>query len=150
MVYTKDNLQVCLAAPLQIFDQWRDELAAKGFRLISISLAGPRSVPIYTAVMVKYPTPFYSRSWNALSQTEVRNKIDELKGAERPLHPYMIAATVCLNMRQGIARIRMAEAFKKTSRHFAHPVAKMAIAAYVCGRAHGRETRGWATWGAGR
>jgi hypothetical protein len=55
---------------------------------------------------------------------------------------YNITVTVCLNMRQGIARIRMAQVLKKTSRHFAHPVAKFAMAAYLCGRAHGREEAG--------
>jgi hypothetical protein len=58
---------------------------------------------------------------------------------DRMRRAYSIAVTVCLNMRAGLARIRMAKAFKETSHHFAGPVAKMAIAAYLCGRAEGRD-----------
>jgi hypothetical protein len=58
---------------------------------------------------------------------------------ERVRRAYSITLTVCLNMRAGLARIRMAQTFKRTSRHFADPVAKLAAAAYLCGRAQGRE-----------
>jgi len=93
MNYTNQNLKVCLAAPLEIFTQWRDEHAQDGFRPISLSLAGPTSVPIYTAVMAKHDPPFRSQSWPALSKSALNSKIAELAGGDRQLHPYMVAAT---------------------------------------------------------
>jgi hypothetical protein len=56
---------------------------------------------------------------------------------DRMKRAYSIAATVCLNMRAGLAQIRMAEKFRELHRHFAGPVAQVAIAAFLCGRAHG-------------
>jgi hypothetical protein len=61
---------------------------------------------------------------------------------DRVRRAYIITLVVCLNMRAGIARIRMAQTFKRTSRHFADPVAKLAAAAYLCGRVDGREEAG--------
>lgn len=91
MIYTDSNLKYCMAAPLEFFVQWRDELAAEGFRPISISLAGPISKPIYSAVMVK--RSFRTNSFPSLTKDQLSAKIDELAGAARPLHPYLVAAT---------------------------------------------------------
>ena len=63
MIYTADNLKVCLAASFDAYAVWRDELATAGFRTPSLSLAGPSSAPIYTAVMVKPALGFVGRSW---------------------------------------------------------------------------------------
>jgi hypothetical protein len=61
---------------------------------------------------------------------------------DRVRRAYIITLIVCLNLRAGIARIRMAQTFKQTSHHFADPVAKLAAAAYLCGRVDGREEAG--------
>ena len=58
---------------------------------------------------------------------------------DRVRRAYGIASMVALNMRAGLTRIRMAEAFRATASGFASPVAKLALAAFCCGRACGRE-----------
>lgn len=93
MIYTEDNLKYAMAGPLEWFAQWREEMAEQGFRPISLSLCGPTSVPIYSAVVVKLPSPFRSKSWHRLSKRELLDKIDEMAALDRPLHPYLLAAT---------------------------------------------------------
>lgn len=93
MIYTNANLKICMAAPREIYTQWRDERAEEGFRTVSISLTGPTSVPIYTAVMVKRDPPFRSRSWSRLSKDELTDKIAEMEALDPPLRPYVVAAT---------------------------------------------------------
>src|SRR5688572_28050230 len=61
---------------------------------------------------------------------------------DRMKRAYMITMTVALNMRAGLARIRMAQAFRETAHLFAGEVAKFATAAYLCGRANGRAETG--------
>ena len=92
MIFNQNNLKVCLAAPQEIYTQWRDE-QPDGFRTVSLSMAGPTDVPIYTAVMVKYDRPFRGRSYSLLSRAELDAKINELLLAERPLYPYILTAT---------------------------------------------------------
>jgi hypothetical protein len=60
---------------------------------------------------------------------------------------YHIAATVVLNMREGLVRIRMAKAFRDTAHLFAGEIAKFATAAYLCGRVNGRAEVGLASAG---
>ena len=93
MQFTRDNLKCCLAAPASIYAQWRDELAAEGFRTISLSVAGPVSVPIYTAIMVKLATPFRGRSDPSMTLGELTGKIADLANDAQPLHPYILSAT---------------------------------------------------------
>ena len=69
-------------------------------------------------------------------------RCEDAEFRDRVRRAYGIAVTVCLNMRQGIARIRMAKAFKDTSSHFAGPVARIVTAAYLCGRSDGRAEAG--------
>ncbi|HEY5712362.1 MAG TPA: serine hydrolase [Allosphingosinicella sp.] len=93
MIYTRHNLKYCMASIGELFFQWRDEQAGEGFRPISLSLAGPASEPIYSAVMVKYDPPFRSRSFHGITKDQLRATIDEMAALERPLFPYLIAAT---------------------------------------------------------
>ncbi len=41
-------------------------------------------------------------------------------------------------MRAGLAQIRMVQTLREVHRHFAGPVAQLATAAFLCGRAHGQ------------
>ena len=50
----------------------------------------------------------------------------------------MITTAACLNMREALFRIRMAQAFQETSDHFAGPVAMAAQAAFLYGREYGK------------
>ncbi len=92
MIFTQNNLKVCLAAPQEIYAQWRDE-QGEGFRTVSLSLAGPTDVPVYTGVMVKYDRPFRGQSFLRLTREALDAKVAELATAPRPLHPYIITAT---------------------------------------------------------
>ena len=93
MIYTEHNLKYMIATRLEPYVEWRDRLGEKGFRTISLSLAGPASEPVYTAVMVKLDEPFRGESWPMLTKQELEKKIDELAKQDKPLHPYVIAAT---------------------------------------------------------
>lgn len=93
MIYTPDNLKVCLAAPFDFYTTWRDGLGPD-FRTVSLSLAGPASAPIYTAVMVRLAQPFVGRSWAKLSgRAALKQKVDEMEANKPPLYPYIISAT---------------------------------------------------------
>jgi hypothetical protein len=48
-------------------------------------------------------------------------RCDDADFRDRVRRAYSITVSVCLNMRAGLARIRMAETFKETSGHFACP-----------------------------
>lgn len=93
MIFTKHNLEVCLAAPQGVYEQWRDDLNDKGYRTISLSLCSTTSVPIYTAVMVKFATPFRGRSSPNLGGEALRAKIAEMAALSPPLHPFILTAT---------------------------------------------------------
>lgn len=93
MQFTLDNLNYCLAAPGNFYAQWRDELAATGFRTISLSVAGPVSSPMYTAIMVKFARPFRGRSDPSMTLSELKSKIADLANDAQPLHPYILSAT---------------------------------------------------------
>ncbi len=69
-------------------------------------------------------------------------RCEDVEFRDRVRRAFQVTSIVCLNMRAGIARIRMAQMFKETSPHFAQPVAKLATAAYLCGRAQGRAEAG--------
>ena len=55
---------------------------------------------------------------------------------------YGIASRACLNMRAGLAQMRMAQTFREVHHHFAGPVASLATAAFLCGRAYGQHEAG--------
>lgn len=93
MIYTADNLKVCLAASFDAYTSWRDELAPVGFRTLSLSLAGPASAPIYSAVMVKPSQGFVGRSWSRLSLAELNATIEEMKAQNPRMVPYILSAT---------------------------------------------------------
>ncbi|MET1110434.1 MAG: hypothetical protein ABWX67_02795, partial [Allosphingosinicella sp.] len=93
MIYTPENLHYCIAATFDDFSAWEKERIARGFFPISISLAGPASQPLYTAVMVKFEPAIPSQSLPRLSEDELAGKIAELGAADQPLHPYLISAT---------------------------------------------------------
>lgn len=93
MLFTRDNHKCCLAAPESLYAQWRDEFGALGFRTLSLSVAGPVSVPIYTAVMAKVPTPFRGRSDPSLTLAQLNTLIADLANDSQPLHPYILSAT---------------------------------------------------------
>lgn len=57
---------------------------------------------------------------------------------ERVRRAYMITMAACLNMREGLARIRMGKAFRETSEHFADPVKMAAQVAFQYGREYGK------------
>jgi hypothetical protein len=69
-------------------------------------------------------------------------RAEDAEFRDRMRRAYGIASRVCLNMRAGLARIRMAQAFQDTASHFAGPLSKFATAAYLCGRACGRTDGG--------
>lgn len=93
MIYTAANLKVCFAAPLEIYTQWRDEMGAAGFHTLSLSLAGPASEPIYTAVMVKPAQPFARRAWARRSLAELNATCEEMKASNPTMVPYILSAT---------------------------------------------------------
>ena len=93
MLFTRDNLKTRLAASRSDYVQWRDDLSAQGFRTVSLSVAGPTSAPIYTAVMVKLASPFRGRSDPSLSLAQLNAMITELAADSQPLHPYVLSAT---------------------------------------------------------
>lgn len=64
-------------------------------------------------------------------------RCDDAEFRDRMKRAYHITMTVALNMREGLARIRMAKAFKEMAHLFSHEVAKLATAAYLCGRVNG-------------
>jgi hypothetical protein len=70
-------------------------------------------------------------------------RCEDAEFRERMRRAYHIAATVVLNMRQGIACIRMAEALRQTAGQFAVIPAKLASVAFLYGREYGH-------WEAGR
>lgn len=93
MLFTPNNLKTMLAASPSDYVQWRDDLSAEGFRTVSLSIAGPANAPIYTAVMVKLPTPFRGRSDPSLTLAQLNAMITELAADNQPLHPYIVSAT---------------------------------------------------------
>jgi hypothetical protein len=56
----------------------------------------------------------------------------------RMLHAYMIASRAWLDLQPGLAQLRMAVAFQSCAGQFAGPVARLAQAALLYGRAYGR------------
>lgn len=93
MIFTPNNLKTTLAASHSVYVTWRDGLSADGFRTASLSIAGPTSAPIYTAVMVKQPTPFRGRSDPTLTLAQLNTMITELAADSQPMHPYILSAT---------------------------------------------------------
>ena len=93
MTYSVNDSESCIALHQEAYTRWRDGLGAHGFRTISLSLAGPISDPIYTAVMAKSTDPFRGHSFPRLSLKELKDTIAESAANTRPLHPYIIAAT---------------------------------------------------------
>ena len=93
MIYTSDNVALCMINPPEWYAGWRDEQGGDDFRTISLSLCGPTSAPLYSAVMLKMSPPFRGKSWLSLTKDELSAKIDELAAADEPFHPYLIAAT---------------------------------------------------------
>jgi hypothetical protein len=69
-------------------------------------------------------------------------RAEDAEFRDRMRRVYHIAMTVALNMRAGLARVRMAEAFRETAPYFAAAVERFAKAAFLCGRAHGRAGAG--------
>jgi hypothetical protein len=64
-------------------------------------------------------------------------RTDDAEFRDRMRRAYMITATVCLNMREGLAQLRMARTFRDASDVFATPVVRLATAALLWGRAYG-------------
>jgi CubicO group peptidase (beta-lactamase class C family) len=95
MIYTKQNLKYCTFKVESDYAAWRDDLAAQGFRTISLSLAQlVGNVPrVYTAVMVKLPTPFAGRSFPLLTRAQLEAKVTEMAAQSPALHPYIVSAT---------------------------------------------------------
>jgi hypothetical protein len=58
MIYTHSNLKFCIGLTFDDYTQWRDTHGEDGFRTHALSMAGPASQPLYTAVMVKDAQPF--------------------------------------------------------------------------------------------
>lgn len=69
-------------------------------------------------------------------------RAEDAEFCDRVRRAYMITATVCLNMREALAQLRMARAFRALSEQFAGPVTRVAEVALLYGRAYGH-------WGAG-
>ena len=69
-------------------------------------------------------------------------RAEDAEFRDRMRRAYSIAATVCLNMRAGLARVRMARAFRETADAFAAPVELVARVAFLYGRAYGRSEAG--------
>jgi hypothetical protein len=57
---------------------------------------------------------------------------------DRMRRAFAIAATACLNMRGGLAQLRMAAAFSKVCQEFAEAPGRLAEVAFPYGRAYGR------------
>jgi CubicO group peptidase (beta-lactamase class C family) len=93
MIFTKENIDARVAVTLSAYQDWHDKQSDKGFRTNSLSLAGPPSAPLYTAVMVKRDPPFAGHSWAKLSRAQLDAKIAEVAKQNPPLRPYIIAAT---------------------------------------------------------
>ncbi len=115
MIYSKNNIKICLAKAEADYVSWRDTLASKGFRTISLSIAPAAAIgnipDFYTAVMVKNDPPFAGRSFPRLTQAELVSKIAELKQAPEPFHPYIVSASGHGgNVRYAAAFRKMAEA----------------------------------------
>ena len=66
-------------------------------------------------------------------------RLEDAEFRDRMRRAYSIAATVRLNMREGLAQIRMAAKFRALHRTFSGPVTQSLPAAYLCGREHGRD-----------
>jgi hypothetical protein len=64
-------------------------------------------------------------------------RAEDAEFRDRMKRAYMITATVCLNMREGLAQLRMARAFREMSEQFSGPVLRLATAALLWGRAYG-------------
>jgi hypothetical protein len=65
-------------------------------------------------------------------------RCDDTDFRYRMRRAYHITAAVCLNMRAGLARIRMAQTFLELREHFAGPTALVARVVFLYGRAHAR------------
>jgi hypothetical protein len=63
--------------------------------------------------------------------------MEDAEFRDRMKRAYILTATVCLNMREGLAQLRMARAFEEMSDQFAGPVLRLATAALLWGRAYG-------------
>jgi hypothetical protein len=64
-------------------------------------------------------------------------RCDDAEFRDRMRRAYGIAVSACLNMREGLARIRMAEAIRLTAGELAVVPAKVAQVAFLFGRAYG-------------
>jgi hypothetical protein len=65
-------------------------------------------------------------------------RVEDAEFRDRIRRAYAIAMTVCLNMREGMAQIRMAKTFRQVHKSFSGPVAKLAEVALLYGRDYGR------------
>src|SRR3954462_11755391 len=64
-------------------------------------------------------------------------RCEDVEFRDRVRRAYHVAAAVCLNMREGLARVRMAEALRLTTEQWAVAPAKIAEVAFLYGRAYG-------------
>jgi CubicO group peptidase (beta-lactamase class C family) len=92
MIYTHSNLKFCIGLTFDDYTQWRDTHGEDGFRTHALSMAGPASQPLYTAVMVKDAQPFRGKSWPRLDRAALDDTISTM-ARDESLHPYLLAAT---------------------------------------------------------
>ena len=59
-------------------------------------------------------------------------RAEDAEFRDRMRRVHGIASRVCLNMRAGLAQIRMAQTFREVYHHFAGPVERFATAAFLC------------------
>lgn len=64
-------------------------------------------------------------------------RCDDAQFRDRMRRAYIIAATVCLNLREGLTQVRVAEALRLTAPHLAVVPAQVAQVALLFGRAYG-------------
>lgn len=65
-------------------------------------------------------------------------RCEDVEFRDRVRRAYHVAATVCLNMREGMAQIRMAEAIRLTATQFIDTPTRVAEVAFLYGREYGK------------